>query len=449
MGFLHSLSAKIALAGLFASSLVAGSAWPTTSAPLATLTPCPSCPSNVQHPPITITEQLQTVSTCAPTSTCFKRKCHTKYPCNDYQWVSTVIPCDFSKGTGSSCTVTKTEDVVPVSKHRTTLTSYTSASKTWDQWGYSASPSKSHRHQGHSTTSAYATLTPVYGIIEKDYSAAFSALGPLAIPGYGGSGLCDTCVSNAPELSQRLLVRECRSGDYFKHDECVEYIEIWLLEPSPPVTVIESLFCETTFYAPTNGPYTVACQTMLPTETVTVFEEIYTLFPSPIDFWVTTEYTGWPGIIEIETTVTTTVTRDLPPRTEGGGWGEWGSWTSSSSYVSATYTTTSTPSRTYTTTSTPSQTYTTTSKSRTYSTSTSSTSRHHPSTSTSSTTRHHPSSSTTSTTRHHHSTSTTSTTKTHKTSTSTRSSSHSQSPWNRMKKRANDRSMKPRHKRLN
>src|SRR2546423_881814 len=209
MGFLNSLSAKIALAGLFASSLAAGSAWSTTSAPLAILTPCPSCPSSVQPPPITITEQLQTVSTCAPTSACIRRKCQTEYPCSDYQWVSTVIPCSFdTDGSGSSCTVTKIEDYVAISRFLTTLTSYTSTSKVQGGWS-------------DSTASAYETPTPVYGIIEKDYRAAFSALGPLAIPGYDGSGLCEACGSKDAGLFQNLIVRECHSGDYFKHQECV------------------------------------------------------------------------------------------------------------------------------------------------------------------------------------------------------------------------------------
>lgn len=85
-------------------------------------------------------------------------------------------------------------------------------------------------------------------VIEKDYCVAFNGMGPLAFPGYAGSGLCETCGSKDAGLYQELT--------HFNRPECYEYKETWISKPGPPATVAAAHLCQSEFSARTNGPWT-------------------------------------------------------------------------------------------------------------------------------------------------------------------------------------------------
>lgn len=89
--------------------------------PLTTFLPCPAATRTLS--PITITSQHQTVSTCTPTTACFRGACHTSLRFHSYPWVSTEIPCAFDGEALSTTMVTSVDEMVLCADETQTLTS--------------------------------------------------------------------------------------------------------------------------------------------------------------------------------------------------------------------------------------------------------------------------------------------------------------------------------------
>ncbi|KAI1619533.1 hypothetical protein EDD37DRAFT_211878 [Exophiala viscosa] len=164
------------------------------STAITTITPCPANPTLAA--PITVTEQYETVSTCGVSVSCNKWKsCTTTYPFTTSVFVSTTIPCSWNGTAASSTIVTTTDQIVTGSVASTTL-STVSAVETFGwgaKWGW-ASESTSY-------TTQYETRV-------KEWDAPYETLGPIAVSGWEGSGLCTDCEEGDVKIQTwNLLLR--------------------------------------------------------------------------------------------------------------------------------------------------------------------------------------------------------------------------------------------------
>ena len=263
---------------LMAGTALAGS--------LTTITPCVGCPSSVSQPPITVSAQYQTVSTCAPTSACARGGlCQTSYPYETFAYVSTVIPC-----AGGSATITKTDQPVTVSRYRTTVTSFSTPA--------------GRRH---------AKPTPVYSTIGQDYVLPYNKVGPLAIPGYGGSGLCTDCGEDASGARrQPVAVTECTAGP--AGTRCVEYTKTLVSTSAPSAVSKTAAACSTNFNAPSAGTYTFTFPHSAPARTITANGHTFTVGGQNFNVYAS-RFIGHPGPFRFQTTVTATITQTVPAST--------------------------------------------------------------------------------------------------------------------------------------
>ena len=189
------------------------------STPLTTLAPCPEAPPELSIKPITVTTQLQAVSTCSPSSHCVKGRCLTSYLFETYAYISTVIPYAWNGTTVQSTTVTRTDQLVVVSEAHTTLfqTHSTAAAGHWKYFGF---PNYGHGRQQKQESE----------ILTKRAVASFQDIGPFAIPGWAGSNS-----SNNIELhkfhshEQRVQVFECRLSKRWR--KCMVWQETWVFNP--------------------------------------------------------------------------------------------------------------------------------------------------------------------------------------------------------------------------
>ncbi|PBP26311.1 hypothetical protein BUE80_DR002599 [Diplocarpon rosae] len=201
--------------------------------PLATVYPCLSCPSDVAPPAVTVTAQYQTVSTFS------KGANYTVRPsCVSYAWVSTVIPGP----DGSSTTVTKTEQEVAVAHASTVLTSEYPC----------ATLAPSFNATSYGAANASCTSTKLTRLV-VDTVVPYNELGPMAIGGYPGSGLCTTCDEDETGTqSQVVTIHQCRD------DACSTYAATWVSggKPTAPISVQSAVYSSSTF-CPTSGAYTI------------------------------------------------------------------------------------------------------------------------------------------------------------------------------------------------
>ena len=214
--------------------------------PLATVTPCPAAPASIAPPPITVTSQYQAVSTCEARTACLKRKCTTRYSYQTYDYVSTIIPC-----LDSSTTVTRTEQSVLISRSSTTITHKQVITRV-----------VRHGHRITTTATAYATVV-------KEWSALYKDVGPLAIPDYGGSGLCHSCQGPHGEERQGLEVVECVSRLRMP-TLCSQGTEVWVYDPVPTSTSKAIAVCSSHAVAPSAGTFTFAFPQRAPPVTINI-----------------------------------------------------------------------------------------------------------------------------------------------------------------------------------
>ncbi|KAK5203382.1 hypothetical protein LTR47_009606 [Exophiala xenobiotica] len=235
MKWSDSLAMKAASAVLAAGGVLAN--------PLTTIDPCPSA-TTISFAPITVTAQFQPVSTCVPTTACVKGKCSTTYPFTTYPYVSTVVPYAWNGTTTQVTTVTDVAQPFRVSEYLETLTQITAA----------PTPNTHHRawfkaNKKEST----AESTTVYETVTRRAMAPFNKIGPLPIPGWEGSGLCEEC-----EHSQLLDVIECRSGINAgkAYRRCVQWDETLMEMPTQSSTVTTQALCSSQGTIPHAGVYT-------------------------------------------------------------------------------------------------------------------------------------------------------------------------------------------------
>jgi hypothetical protein len=127
-------------------------------------------PGGSSYGPVTVTSQYQTVPTYVSSASSY----------SSYVYVSTVV----TDADGKKCTVTKTEDPVTVYHSKSTKTHTTT---------YGPAPSAGgHLPYGYNgTASPYTPHTKTWEeLCEKVVEVPYKQLGPSALPGYPGSGLC-------------------------------------------------------------------------------------------------------------------------------------------------------------------------------------------------------------------------------------------------------------------
>lgn len=229
--------------------------------PLTTIQPCKEA-SNPAWPAITVTSQYQPISTCHATTACIKGKCSTIYPFTTYPFVSTVVPCAWDGTTTQKSTVTDVTQPLRVSEHLETLTTITAAptnGRHWVDWLARKRPESK-------SVTLYETVT-------KRAIAPFQECGPLAIPGWEGSGLCEKCDDLEDGSRAQLLdVVECRSGVDAAgkaYEKCAEWYETWISRPAPISTVTASARCSSRGKIPSVGTYTWTFPQTAPPVTIT------------------------------------------------------------------------------------------------------------------------------------------------------------------------------------
>lgn len=289
----------------------------TFPTPLAIITPCPSARFRVTPTLITITSQYQPVSTCFPTSTCLKRRCKTRYSYDTYLFVSTVL--HILQDVPLVTTISGLNQSVLVSKTTSTSSNTKTITKTSLLRG--------------KPTSIVEVIT-VHQKIVKQWSAKYKDLGPLALAGYPGSGLCTSCQGVHGEQVQVLNLTECINASKPK---CRQRFETWILPSYSASTVRAVATCSSrkgvgsagvyTFTFPQKGnpitfrvPRQVITLTAVgprPTVTTTTFPPTVTTLPGqPWNAYLTRSCRG-PTVFDFTATVTETITYYLPPMTVG------------------------------------------------------------------------------------------------------------------------------------
>lgn len=154
-------------------------------------------------------------------------------------------------------------------------------------------------------------------------------IGPLAIPGYGGSGICDKCSGPNGQDLQALDVIECLSAEG-NHTFCREYEETWIYNPEAIVFQTASAACSSRTLAPSAGIYVFefpqlapATAAQIPAQTVTHTWDgnvIISIVPAtttnfPGKYWTATvtRQCARPTIIEFDIIVTQIISYVIPP----------------------------------------------------------------------------------------------------------------------------------------
>lgn len=194
---------------------------------LTVFTPCHDPTKSVQ--PITVTAQHQLVSTCSPSTACIRGRCSKEYTFRTFAWVSTLIPCAWDGTTSSSCTVTKTEQAVTVSR-TSVLSTLTPQSP----------------HVARTLVGDESTLSPTENVFESEWqwwTAPYDRLCPSAIPGYEGSGLCGTSCTDTKTGSfrQALNTTICERHNLDSSPTCARRSETWTTWASPNQKALLSL----------------------------------------------------------------------------------------------------------------------------------------------------------------------------------------------------------------
>ncbi|KEF51686.1 uncharacterized protein A1O9_12321, partial [Exophiala aquamarina CBS 119918] len=290
---------RFSVSAAAATAVLAGVA---VAEPLTVINPCPAATSTTVKP-ITVTKQYQAVSTCAPTTACLRGSCTTRYPFETFAYVSTVIPAAWDGKNLQTTTVTSTTQTVTVSRFQTTLTKWITPAPVVPKTGTATTPKP----------------TSIELTIAKDFFAPYNKLGPLAIPGYDGSGLCKECETQPDgSRSQVVGVVECRAGP--GGSKCMGYDETWISKPAPSTSATTANACSTRWVAPSAGTYTFTFPFTAPARVITAAETTITVGPVPYWAHVTRVCHRPHEIVDFTTTITKTIywtapCSRQPPRT--------------------------------------------------------------------------------------------------------------------------------------
>ena len=283
---------------------------------LATIHPCHLSLQSISLEPVYVTTQLQQISTCTQKSICVRHRCSTGIEFVTFAFVSTTIPCAWNGTTASTLIVTRTDQPVVLSEaHRTLTREPTTHSPYWLrlplEW----------RHNHHDNSDVTTVL--------RRALAPYKEIGSFAIPGWSGSGLCDSCVSEHDiAQKQRVVVLECFVSP--RRRRCLRWIETWISYPTSPMTTIYEATISTEKTVSNRGTYVWALPQTVPAavitapvktamtalpqggfEPATISDGIYSFSPLVWKAHVTRSCTG-PTTFTITIYVTKTITFTAP-----------------------------------------------------------------------------------------------------------------------------------------
>ncbi|OQV04509.1 hypothetical protein CLAIMM_09376 [Cladophialophora immunda] len=218
-----------------------------------------------------------------------------RYALDTFAYVSTVIPAAWDGTSVHATKVTSTAQTVTVSRFRSTITKF-------------ATPTQAVVRNG---TTSHASPKPVYLTVAKDFMVAYNQIGPLAIPGYGGSGLCKECnLQQDGSRSQVVNVIECRSGPV--GTKCMGYTETWISKPAAASSSKTVTPLATRFVAPSAGTYTFTFTLTAPSHIITAGVETITVAPSPYFHQVIRECHRPREVVDFTVLVTKTIYWTVP-----------------------------------------------------------------------------------------------------------------------------------------
>lgn len=269
---------------------------------ITTIRPCPACPQGEAPPPIVVTAQYQVVSTCrGPSSVCVKQRCSTTWPYTTYAFVSTTVPCAYDGSEQSSTVITNTQQTVTIATSTETVTSYVQV-PTNPLIGWLVKPS----------------YTSVALTVSREYQLQYQNMGPIALPGYPGNGICQQCQQPGNSGRNQVLdVIECTSGGGYLGllPLCIQYKETWIAPPAPSTTSVVVVPCATQFYAPSAGYYTFNFPQTAPPAVIKSAAVTFDVNGFPW-FAEAVYYAGQPATYHMTTHVTSTITWDCPYETK-------------------------------------------------------------------------------------------------------------------------------------
>jgi hypothetical protein len=289
------------------------------------VTPCPY-DAGLNLVAVTVTSKYQPVPTCVPKTVCIKGKCSTRYTLTSYLYVSTIVPHAWNGTTSRLTTITDVEQPYRASEYSEVLTTITLAPALHNE--NSNSPLKFGEDRQKPIT-RYETIT-------RRAVAPFREIGPLAIPGWDGSGLCNTCESDTTgRRSQLLDVIECRYSSKAgkRYQKCFGWFERWEDFNVSTSAITTSVSCSTEGSVTKAGTYTwtftqkphlVAVTT--PVQNVTIIvnghakvivppRETYIMQAKPWNAYITKSFTA-PAYYRFTTRITETIVYTLPFRTQ-------------------------------------------------------------------------------------------------------------------------------------
>lgn len=249
------LNALVAVSGLSSAVLA--------TSPIATVTPCSDCPKSCAPAPVTVTEQYQVVPTCSAVTSYSKKTAWEEAECSSYSFVSTTIPCN---GGSSSTVVTKTDQVVTLSHE----------SEVWSRFV----PCATTTPAAYATAAAYknetACTSTIYHTMITDIVAPYNECGPLAVPSWGGSGICEVCGDNPEdEKDQPVTVVKC------VNDVCESHAETWVSTKPTPVKTSSAYPFSSSAYCSVSGVNTITVTaTVSPSDAASPVTKTYTLTTS-------------------------------------------------------------------------------------------------------------------------------------------------------------------------
>ncbi|EME38648.1 hypothetical protein DOTSEDRAFT_28876 [Dothistroma septosporum NZE10] len=299
---------------------------------LGTVIPCPKCAHPIAPKPITVTAQYQTVSTCTPspttissthtsgTTTLTTTVVKTVPSCSTYAWVSTRIPTHSNTVTAKTLVTTTNQPVTFGSSHYVETHTTTITAPYYRHPGHHRNIT-SHRNATRNHTTTTTTHKTTFDVRSW---CDYDSIGPIAIPGYGGSGLCTDCGPDANSaITQRFTVASCSDK------VCTTFNETWIASPA---TYTSSGKTYSTTTTETHCP-TATQPNPSPGQSYPVDMPATITLPSPT----------WSAPITTSTTLSSTSTKDQyqqPTETYSNGQGQQPTTSASSTWSSSTTTTT-------------------------------------------------------------------------------------------------------------
>ena len=163
---------------------------------ITTITPSGS------HHPVTVTAQYQSIPSYVPSASTY----------GHYLWVSTII----TDVDGNQCTVTKTEEPITIRHIKITIT-HTPTSLRLPYATSTGTPYNNNTVLGN-RTQIWKELYEMIGETEFQY------LGPEALQGYPGSGLCDKkCHGSDDMIYQPAHIKEFKHGKWSYYNTTYTY----------------------------------------------------------------------------------------------------------------------------------------------------------------------------------------------------------------------------------